>query len=228
MGFGALSVRGNHDHGALVAFNTLREGGQVKEIWKWAQDLTLEQARYIAAMPFVMSVPTYRIIAVHAGLVASVTMKRQRWQDLCSMYNVVTRDNPRSRRVGTSNRTRGESWQGLWKGTCPPCHFLKWFAKVVLYAAHVCHALDMSAFPDLICFFSAGPLHVLYGHAAKTTVQFRPFTTCIDTGCVYGNLLSAAIFPRSSKLKPRSSVRNWSNLQGKLVSVKAHKAYEEW
>lgn len=121
---GALAVRGNHDHGALIAFNELCKNREVKNVWKWVQDMTPEQARYIAAMPFIISIPEYRVLAVHAGVVAQVPLQRQRWIDLCNMHNVIVRDHPTIPRIGTKNRERGKSWQQLWKGDhpCDCCH----------------------------------------------------------------------------------------------------------
>ncbi len=38
-----------------------------------------------------------------------------------------------------------------------------------------------------------GPEHIYYGHNTHLGVQHRPFSTGLDTGCVYGGKLSAAI-----------------------------------
>ncbi|KAL3154850.1 hypothetical protein ABBQ38_011392 [Trebouxia sp. C0009 RCD-2024] len=87
MTLGAAAVRGNHDDQALSAYRKLGEPAQVMAPHlRWVKAMRPEEAAFLRDLPFTISVPSHRLLIVHAGLVPQRPKFKQNFLD---MYLVI-------------------------------------------------------------------------------------------------------------------------------------------
>lgn len=65
-----------------------------------------------------------------------------------------------------------------------------------------------------------GPEHIVFGHHAMVGLQFHPFATGIDTGCVYGNALTGLVLDADEPMPTSEAER-----RARLVSIRARHAW---
>jgi hypothetical protein len=70
--------------------------------------------------------------------------------------------------------------------------------------------------------FYSGPEHVVFGHNARKLPQLHPYATGLDTGCVYGNALTALVLAEGQKPPPVEA------RQAALISVPARATYADY
>jgi hypothetical protein len=67
-----FSVRGNHDDEALAAYEAYKRGRRVPKKREYVKDMPAGAAEWLHALPFTISLPSYGIVIVHAGIVPDV------------------------------------------------------------------------------------------------------------------------------------------------------------
>ena len=175
---GAYCVRGNHEEVSLREWERFKsDPSTMKEKFAWLKRLSADDIKWAMELPFSISIPSRKVLVVHAGLVPGLDLTEQDPDHLLHMRDLIYDD-------------AAACWRGLKK---PQSNSLPWGSQ----------------WP--------GPEHVYFGHDARRKLQQYKFATGLDTGCVYGGTLTA-IFPGEEG----EGCEN-----GRLVSVKAHKVYEQ-
>jgi len=146
----------------------------------WEKTLSIQEIDWMNRLPLTISLPSLNSIVVHAGLIPGKDIEDQRYNDMLLMRNIIT----------STDKDNGEL---ILKSFSKESQGEPW-AKVWSDAQEK----------------EQNPLHVYFGHDAKRGLQEYPYATGLDTGCCYGNNLTAIVLPQKD-----------------ICVIKAHEVYEE-
>lgn len=165
--YGWLSVRGNHDNGALLAaLGDPAQSIKKKHLWMRDNPLSDEQITWMAELPYTIRIPGSLLnehavadtVIVHAALVPGLELEKQTVETMVNLRELEansndSHDDGESISAGVLTRV---PWASLWKG----------------------------------------PEHVIFGHDAKRGLQEYELATGLDTGAVYGKKMTGIILPQ--------------------------------
>jgi len=195
----AFAVRGNNDDAALNAWLKVQEGRRIKTKNNWVRAMGPDDAQWLGEMPFTLALPALRTLVVHAGLVPGRSLRKQRLVDLYKMRTVFREGAaakegcPRGdsagaegtqQKVGQKKKrsARGGGWRAVQRSK---------EETGILWGEHY-----------------RGLNHVFFGHDALQNLQLHASATGLDTGCVYGGALTAAVLPTEAEARERAE--DWS------------------
>ncbi|KAG1656636.1 hypothetical protein FOA52_008641 [Chlamydomonas sp. UWO 241] len=212
---GARAVRGNHDDAVLRRYYAWRDGREeLKGQHEWIATLEERHVAALESLPFTLSLPDYGALVVHAGLVPGIELGQQDPWAMYKMRNVV------GAKAGTAAFDTATSTGGSDGAGNPRDGALKTTAERGTGGAigfttaasreqqqqqqqqPLVPLEDIDGGGEAWAFVWGGPQHVFFGHDARRRLQLHPAATGLDTGCVYGGHLTAAVLPPLASLRP--------------------------
>ena len=170
---GAWAVVGNHELLSLRALATSQSSKRsgvanslAESKYAWTSELSAADVDYLRNLPFTLRLPLHGALIVHAGLVPGQPLESQ---DLLSLVTTRSLVAPPADASPDASSPRPHRGARRWVGTRDTKRGVPWAARW------------------------KGPEHVYFGHSTRRGVQQRAFATGLDTGCVYGGVLSAAV-----------------------------------
>jgi len=171
---GALAVRGNHDDELLEAW--YRVGRFARGLKPYKNNalfqVTAADVLWLQELPLSLSFPWLGLVVVHAGMVPGVALEEQRFEDLLFIRDVVrARVGPDvALELKEARRSPSNGGAAQWVGLQSPEDGSTPWAEAW-----------------------NGPERVVFGHDARRKLQCCAHATGLDTGCCYGNSLTALI-----------------------------------
>ena len=194
---------GNHELASLRGYHA-RGGGSRPDAepkYAWTDELSPTDIDYLQSLPYTISLPLHRAIVVHAGLVPNVPLEDQKRVDMVSMRNLVAVDlslrreqvlalaMAQNQRLGVESPARVLPLGAL--------HLIFNFVTAADCEKHLrpaeWQAREKNSEGVAWAPHWPGPTHVYFGHDAQRLLQRCAHATGLDTGCLYGRKLTAAI-----------------------------------
>ena len=119
LGNDAWAVRGNHDEATLREVRSMRSDTSynLPTQYHWVRDLSDDDINYLSELPYTISVPSHRILVVHAGIVPGLPLESQQLNNLTNMRNIIEPDDSFSCTLTATNKPdRGKCWASYWSG----------------------------------------------------------------------------------------------------------------
>lgn len=223
------AVVGNHELSSLRGYHA-RGGGARPEAepkYAWTDALEPVDVEYLSGLPYTIELPLHRALVVHAGLVPGVPLGEQKRVDMVAMRNLVAVDRSlrreqllalamaRHARLGAASPARelpADALRLIFECVLAvDAAGVRWLAREKDAEGGRPWASVWSLWASGRCAPLRRPTHVYFGHDAKRQLQRWEHATGLDTGCLYGRELTAAVLELG--MPPR------------LVSVPAQRAY---
>lgn len=109
----AFCIRGNHDDYALKYALDLVPSPTPEHL-SYLSKLSPDDITWLRELPYTISIPKWKTICVHAGLVPGKALEEQSLIDMTLMRNLITADS--GQLEATSSATAGEPWASKWQG----------------------------------------------------------------------------------------------------------------
>jgi predicted phosphodiesterase len=200
--YNALAVQGNHEDRTVAARKASDAGVPIKEKYAWAKDADLALIDYMHELPLTIELKAYNAAIVHAGIVPGKHLHEQLPEDMLLMRDCVFAAalNADSQAGGSEPDEEEESGDGAGRSNASSWN---WDAVIKAQEEISDNALlnelrgSERRHPAGAGWASVyrGPPHLFFGHDAKRRLQIEPWATGLDTGCVYGGSLTAAVLP---------------------------------
>lgn len=209
-----IVVRGNQDDKALAQYVAWKAGKPLEDAQKCLQDLGDERAEWLRQLPFSLSVPSRKLIVVHAGLIPGIPLHQQSLKTLTEL-----RDLPASERLSGSSMPKSQESpdQSQSQDTSESQQAETSSRSKTRNAQSVTGpGVECAEGEKQLPWASVwkGPKHVVFGHDAGRKLQAWPCATGLDTGCCYGGQLTALIVPALHNQEISSSTSSQAHKSG--------------
>ena len=113
---GAYCVRGNHDEVVLREWQRHQDGTQMRGEFHWLNELSNEDLDWMFALPYTISIPSRKMVIVHAGLIPNVPIEEQDLDCLIHIRDVTYDVNTAAWTGSKKSTSSSQPWASVWAG----------------------------------------------------------------------------------------------------------------